>query len=142
MRRDLLTTVGAIFVLVLGASGAFAQTAFVGATLFDGTGADPVQDAVVIVMGDRILEVGERDNTEIPDYLEVVDVSGKWIVPGLIDAHIHYFQSGGLYTRPDVIDRGNGPNRRRPRGNLPPLPGKRSDVGGGCRWRILEFRGP
>jgi imidazolonepropionase-like amidohydrolase len=104
MRRDLLTTVGAIFVLVLGASGAFAQTAFVGATLFDGTGADPVQDAVVIVMGDRILEVGERDNTEIPDYLEVVDVSGKWIVPGLIDAHIHYFQSGGLYTRPDVID--------------------------------------
>jgi imidazolonepropionase-like amidohydrolase len=55
-------------------------------------------------MGDRILEVGVREEIEIPDYLTAVDVSGKWIVPGLIDAHIHYFQSGGLYTRPDVID--------------------------------------
>jgi imidazolonepropionase-like amidohydrolase len=104
MRRDLLTTVIAIFSLAVGASGAFAQTAFVGATLFDGTGADPVENAVVIVMGDRIVEVGVRDEITIPVYLKVVDVSGKWIVPGLIDSHIHYFQSGGLYTRPDVID--------------------------------------
>jgi imidazolonepropionase-like amidohydrolase len=35
---------------------------------------------------------------------EVIDGSGKYIIPGLIDAHIHLFQSGGLYTRPDVID--------------------------------------
>src|SRR5262249_40168073 len=34
----------------------------------------------------------------------VVDLRGKWIVPGLIDAHVHFFQSGGLYTRPDAID--------------------------------------
>jgi imidazolonepropionase-like amidohydrolase len=104
MRRDVLTTVIVIIFLAVGASGTFAQTAFVGATLFDGTGADPVKNAVVIVMGDRILEVGVREEIEIPDYLTAVDVSGKWIVPGLIDAHIHYFQSGGLYTRPDVID--------------------------------------
>ena len=67
--------------------------------LFDGTGADPVENAVVIVMGDRILEVGARD--EDHDSLtisRVVDVSGKWIVPGLIDAHIHYFQSGADST--------------------------------------------
>jgi len=104
MRRNLLTTVLAILVLAVWTPGAFAQTAFVGATLFDGTGADPLENAVVIVMGDRILEVGARNEIKIPDYLKVVDVSGKWIVPGLIDAHIHYFQSGGLYTRPDVID--------------------------------------
>jgi imidazolonepropionase-like amidohydrolase len=58
----------------------------------------------VIVMGDRVLEVGTRDEISIPDYLPVVDLTGKWIVPGLIDSHIHFFQSGGLYTRPDVID--------------------------------------
>ncbi|MBD3870871.1 MAG: amidohydrolase family protein [Acidobacteria bacterium] len=63
-----------------------------------------MENAVVIVMGDRILEVGVRGEIEIPEILPVVEVSGKWIVPGLIDAHIHYFQSGGLYTRPDVID--------------------------------------
>ena len=104
MRRNLTTTVVAVLILAVWAPDAFAQTAFVGATLFDGTGADPVENAVVIVMGDRILEVGVRGEIEIPEILPVVDVSGKWIVPGLIDAHIHYFQSGGLYTRPDVID--------------------------------------
>ncbi|MCX6216597.1 amidohydrolase family protein [Spirosoma sp.] len=34
----------------------------------------------------------------------VVDATGKWLMPGLIDSHIHLFQSGGLYTRPDGID--------------------------------------
>src|SRR5581483_7477676 len=29
---------------------------------------------------------------------------GKWVVPGLVDAHVHFFQSGNLYTRPDVAD--------------------------------------
>ena len=104
MRRNLLTTVVAVLILAVWTPGAFAQTAFVDATLFDGTGADPVENAVVIVMGDRILEVGAGNEIKIPEYLKVVDVSGKWIVTGLIDAHIHYFQSGGLYTRPDVID--------------------------------------
>ena len=104
MRRNLTTTVVAALSLAVWAPGAFAQTAFVGATLFDGTGADPVENGVVIVMGDRILEVGALGEIEIPEILPVVDVSGKWIVPGLIDAHIHYFQSGGIYTRPDVID--------------------------------------
>jgi imidazolonepropionase-like amidohydrolase len=104
MRRNLLTTVFAVLVFSIWTPGASAQTAYVGATLFDGTGAEPVENAVVIVMGDRILEVGGRDEIEIPDLLPVVDVTGKWIVPGLIDAHIHFFQSGGLFTRPDVID--------------------------------------
>lgn len=104
MCRTLLTAAAVILSLGPWASSTFAQTAYVGATLFDGTGADPVQDSVVIVVGDRVLKVGTRDEVKIPDELVVVDVSGKWIVPGLIDAHIHYFQSGGLYTRPDVID--------------------------------------
>jgi len=104
MSRHVTTTAVVVVLLFLWARGAPAQTAFVGATLFDGTGADPVENAVVIVMGDRIFEVGPREEIEIPDYLAVVDVTGKWIIPGLIDAHIHYFQSGGLYTRPDIID--------------------------------------
>ena len=104
MYRTLATICVSALVFAASASHAIAQSAFIGATLFDGTGADPVEDAVVIVMGDRILGVGKRNEVEIPDYLAVVDVRGKWIVPGLIDAHIHFFQSGGLYTRPDVID--------------------------------------
>ncbi|HYE35969.1 amidohydrolase family protein [Methylocaldum sp.] len=80
------------------------MTAFVGATLVDGTGGAPRADAVILVEGERIAAVGNRDEIPIPPEARVIDASGKWIVPGLIDAHIHFFQSGGLYTRPDVID--------------------------------------
>jgi imidazolonepropionase-like amidohydrolase len=40
----------------------------------------------------------------IPDGAKIIDGTGKFLVPGLIDAHIHFFQSGGLYTRPDIVD--------------------------------------
>ena len=40
----------------------------------------------------------------IPAGAKTVDGTGKFLVPGLVDAHIHFFQNGGLYTRPDAID--------------------------------------
>jgi len=40
----------------------------------------------------------------VPKGARVVDSKGKWVVPGLIDAHVHFFQPGNLYTRPDVAD--------------------------------------
>lgn len=40
----------------------------------------------------------------VPAGAEVIRAEGKWVIPGLIDSHVHFFQSGGLYTRPDVID--------------------------------------
>ena len=79
-------------------------TAWTGATLFDGTGADPVSDAVVLVAGGRIQAAGPASAVTIPAAATRVDVSGRWIVPGLVDAHVHFFQSGSLYTRPDIAD--------------------------------------
>ena len=79
-------------------------TAFVGGTLLDGTGAPPIKNSVVLVDGDRIVAVGDRKRTPLPADAGIVDTTGKWIIPGLIDAHIHLFQSGGLYSRPDIID--------------------------------------
>ncbi len=35
---------------------------------------------------------------------QIIDATGKWVMPGLVDAHVHFFQTGGLYTRPDAID--------------------------------------
>jgi imidazolonepropionase-like amidohydrolase len=78
--------------------------AVVGATLFDGTGAPPVGDAVLVVAGDRVRAAGPRSAVSIPKGVRIVDGRGRWLVPGLIDAHVHFFQSGGPYTRPDVID--------------------------------------
>ena len=78
--------------------------AIVGATVIDGTGGPARPDAIVVVEGDRIKAVGTRAEVPLPKGLRIVDGRGRWVMPGLIDAHVHFFQSGGAYTRPDVID--------------------------------------
>ena len=107
MRRVFTVSLTVLF-LHLSASAAVdspaGMTAFVGATVIDGTDRSPRPDAVVLVAGERIAAVGNREEVTIPKGARVIDAQGKWIIPGLIDAHVHFFQSGGLYTRPDVID--------------------------------------
>jgi imidazolonepropionase-like amidohydrolase len=56
----------------------------------------------VLILGDRIAALGP--DLAPRDGVRVLEVPGTWIVPGLIDAHIHFGQSGGLYTRPDGLD--------------------------------------
>jgi imidazolonepropionase-like amidohydrolase len=63
--------------------------ALLGGRLIDGTGADPVENAVVLVKGDKIVQVGSAGQVEVPPGAEVVDVAGKTVIPGLIDAHVH-----------------------------------------------------
>lgn len=63
--------------------------AFVGAALIDGTGAAPVADAMVLVRGRRIEAVGRRADIPVPRGAKVIDVRGKWITPGFVDANIH-----------------------------------------------------
>lgn len=75
-----------------------------GATLFDGTGVDAVENSVIIINGDKIECVGNEETCETPSGAEVVDVSGKYITPGLIDAHVHFFQTGFFDSRPDAMD--------------------------------------
>ena len=79
-------------------------TVLTGASLFDGSGAPPLTNAVVVVRDDRIADIGPLGQVPIPSGAVVTDLRGKWVLPGLVDAHVHFFQSGGLYTRPDVID--------------------------------------
>lgn len=80
------------------------QQAFVGATVIDGTGVPPLENAVLTIQGERIVGLTKRRETAVDAEVTQIDVAGKWIIPGLIDAHVHLFQSGGLYTRPDIID--------------------------------------
>ncbi len=63
--------------------------ALIGATVIDGSGGPPRRDAVVVVQGGRIEEVTGRAEYRPRRRTAEVDVSGKWIVPGLIDAHAH-----------------------------------------------------
>jgi len=52
-------------------------------------GRAPIQDAVVIIEGDRIAEIGARSAITVPAGAEVISAPGKWIVPGLINLHVH-----------------------------------------------------
>ncbi len=66
-----------------------------GATLIDGNGGAPLNNAAVYVDGERIAWVGGAADLPPPaQAAEQVDVSGKWLMPGIIDAHIHICYNG------------------------------------------------
>jgi imidazolonepropionase-like amidohydrolase len=69
-----------------------AALALVGGTLIDGSGANPVPDAVVVIGRDRIIAAGPRRSVTIPRNAARIDVSGKYLIPGLWDMHAHYSQ--------------------------------------------------
>jgi hypothetical protein len=66
--------------------------ALIGASLIDGTGRAPVNDAVVVYDRDKIVAAGPRASVVVPAGAAIVDVSGKTIVPGLWDMHAHFQQ--------------------------------------------------
>ena len=82
-------------------------TAIVGATVLhpELEGAAVVApDSTIVIKDNRIIAVGPAGHTRVPRGATVIDGHGKWVIPGLIDSHVHFFQSGDLYTRPDVVD--------------------------------------
>jgi predicted amidohydrolase YtcJ len=75
-----------------------------GATLFDGTGSEPIQNSVIVIKDEVIECVGAEEDCDIPAEAETIDLSGQYITPGLIDAHVHFFQTGFFDSRPDALD--------------------------------------
>ena len=94
--------------LVFSAGIGHAETiAIVGATVIHpelGLPRALARDSTVVIDGNRIVRVGPAKSTAIPRGARLIDGTGKWVTPGLIDAHVHFFQSGNIYTRPDVAD--------------------------------------
>jgi len=86
-----------------------ADIALVGATLIDGTGAAPVADAVVVVRNGRIACAGTRSACPAASgddaVRDTMDLRGLWVIPGLVDAHVHFGQTGWVDGRPDALDR-------------------------------------
>jgi imidazolonepropionase-like amidohydrolase len=78
--------------------------ALVGATLVDGSGGAPVPDAGVVLRDGKIDCAGPRSACPLPPGIETADLRGQWITPGLIDAHVHFSQTGWADGRPDALD--------------------------------------
>ncbi|HXG36953.1 MAG TPA: amidohydrolase family protein [Dehalococcoidia bacterium] len=67
-----------------------AATVIEGATLIDGTGSPPQPDTTIVIEGNRIRSVGPRGQAPPPPGARVIDASGKYVLPGFIDMHVHY----------------------------------------------------
>ncbi len=83
---------------VASAQPAVETVALAHATVIDGTGAAPVADATVLIRSGRIVSVNPG-NQAVPKEARVEDLTGKWIIPGLIDAHVHIASGSGDLTR-------------------------------------------
>jgi imidazolonepropionase-like amidohydrolase len=113
MNRWRLGLLSAILAVVAGCATTPAtqksgsQLAIVGVSVVnpEHDGADALMvDATVVISGERIVTVGPRASTTVPAGATRIDGKGKWLIPGMIDGHVHFFQSGNLYTRPDGAD--------------------------------------
>lgn len=62
--------------------------------LIDGTGNPAINDAVIVIEGSRISDVGIKSETDIPNDAYVIDATGKTVVPGFIDSHTHFLSMG------------------------------------------------
>jgi len=87
--------------LVTGCSTpeATAVTVFEGAWLIVGDGSEPIEDAAFIVENDRFTAVGRRGQLDVPAGATRVDLTGKTVMPAIIDTHKHL-----AGTREDMVD--------------------------------------
>jgi imidazolonepropionase-like amidohydrolase len=74
--------------------------AIIGAVLINGTGGPPVSDSVVVVAGNRIRSAGSRADVPVPQAAEKIDGTGKFLVPGLVDLHVHLGTRSGPDYKP------------------------------------------
>jgi imidazolonepropionase-like amidohydrolase len=63
--------------------------ALLGATLIDGSGGPPIAASAVVVRRGHIESVGSREEFQLPPRTRELDLTGRWIMPGLVDAHVH-----------------------------------------------------
>lgn len=102
-----------LIILALG-SAASGQTnsvvVFKGALLIDGSGGPPIKKSILVIEGDKITAVGKEGKVHYPKGARVIDLEGRAIMPGLINAHGHVGLVVGTQNRADAYSRENVEN--------------------------------
>ena len=93
-----------LLLLLTLSNSMFSQTYITNVTIADVEKQRWIPNQTVIIKDDRIVNIQKSSKIKIPESAIVINGTDKYVLPGLTDAHIHFSQSGGLYTRPDVID--------------------------------------
>ena len=91
----------ALWCMATGAAHAQAPAeavALTHATVIDGTGSAPLRDTTVLIQGGRITAVYPTGSRPTANTVRTEDLSGKWLIPGLIDAHVHLTSGSGDLT--------------------------------------------
>lgn len=96
-----------LFAVLLISGAAYAQTnnkivSIVNVNLIDVDKGKIIPNATVQFSADKIQAISTGKKSIAGE--TIIDGTGKYLMPGMTDAHVHFFQSGGLYTRPDAID--------------------------------------
>src|SRR2546421_3079950 len=105
MKKALLAMICAAAGTALAQNG---QTVVLeGARLIDGTGSAPRENSAIVIQGDRIAAIGTAGKMQYPKGARVVDVRGRTITPGLVNAHGHVGLVAGGKNRADAYTREN-----------------------------------
>src|SRR3954451_9303986 len=76
--------------------------ALTGGTVVNPADQRTIENAIVLVDGNTIQDITAGGSA--PADARAIDCKGKFILPGYIDTHVHFFQSADLFTRPDGVD--------------------------------------
>lgn len=87
-----------------GESPSNAKTFITNVSLIDVEKQKMIPNITVGVTGSTITSISSKQKSALPAGATIIDGTGKFLLPGMTDAHVHFGQSGGLYTRPDAIN--------------------------------------
>ena len=98
-----MKTITALFLFLSVITLNAERISLVGATVINPADGKVMPNATIVINGDKIerVSIGKQDAASVG---KQIDCAGKFILPGYIDTHIHFFQSADLFTRPDGAD--------------------------------------
>ncbi len=82
----------------------FSQTYITNVSIVDVINKKIIAGQTVVVADNKIEDIKPAAKIKTAVSATIIDGTGKFIMPGMTDAHVHFFQGGGLYTRPDAMD--------------------------------------